>query len=401
MSTATRDEKPGLKDRLTARLESARARFAVLDHGITAFQHYSNVQGNVLAGAVTYFGFLSFFPILALAFAVVGWVAGAVPEAEDTLLESLRQVLPGLVGEEESNAPIKVSTFTEAAGAATAFGLVGLLYSGLGWLSGLREALQALFAVPPGDKRNLVVGKAYDLVTLLVLGAVLMVSVGLSTAVTSSLETVLGWIRLDDVPGIGLLVGGVAILLGLGASVVLFFAMFRLLPNPDLPNRALARGALFGALGFEVLKLLAGFLISSATQNPAFALLGVSLVILVWINYFSRVALLAAAWAATSKEGRPVLAGREVAEVERIVAGEPQVPAAVGAFRDASTDEGAAAPWPADLPAEDRDSRSLAPTEHAAAERSRARTAMAKGAAGGAAVTAAVMAVLGRRRDDG
>lgn len=400
MSERKDDERPGLVDRLKARLAAARERYAVLDHAITAYQHYTSVQGNVLAGAVTYFGFLSFFPVLALAFAVVGYVAGAVPNAEDTLVEALQEVLPGLVGPDGSDAVIKISTFTDAAGTATVFGVVGLLYSGLGWLSGLREALQAIFAVPPGAKRNFVLGKAFDLITLLVLGIVLFVSVGLSTAVSGFLDALLGWVNLEDAPGIGLLVSGVAILLGIGASTLLFFFMFRLLPNPDLPTRALFRGALFGAIGFEILKLLAGFLISSATQNPAAALLGTALILLVWINYFSRIALLAAAWAATSKEGKPVLARREVAEVERIVAGEPQVPAAVGAFRDASTEEGGAAPWPSDMPTDDRNSRALAPAEHAAAERSRTRSAMAKGAAAGAAVGAAVTAVLGRRRGE-
>ena len=86
----------------------------------------NTVQGNVLAGAVTYFGFLSFFPVLSLGFAAVGYLALAYPNAEADLLIALQEVLPGLVGSEGSDAPIKVSTFSDAAGAATAFGLIGL-----------------------------------------------------------------------------------------------------------------------------------------------------------------------------------------------------------------------------------------------------------------------------------
>ncbi|MBA2638483.1 MAG: YihY/virulence factor BrkB family protein [Nocardioidaceae bacterium] len=391
------EHRPGLKDRLTARFETARARYPMLDHAVSTFQHYSNVQGSVLAGAVTYFGFLSFFPVLALAFAAIGYVALAYPGAEDALLTALQQVLPGLVGDESSSAPIKISTFTDSAATASVFGAIGLLYSGLGWLSGLREALQAVFAVPPGDKRNLVVGKGIDLVTLIVIGTVLLVSVGLSSAVSGFLGWLLDQLGLADVPGISLLLGAAGVALGIAASTVLFFVMFRLLPQPDLPNRALLRGALFGAIAFEVLKLAAAFLISSATQNPAFALLGVSLVLLVWINYFSRVALLAAAWAAMSVEGRPVVASREVQEVERIVGGEPQVPAAVGTFRAASTADGAAAPWPVGVPTADRNSGVISRTDSAAAERTRARAALAKGAAAGAAATAALLAILRRR----
>jgi membrane protein len=355
------DTKPGLKDRLTARLDAARQRYGLLNHAVEAWQHYGNVQGNVLASAVTYFGYLSFFPVLALGFAVIGFVARGDPEGQDAMLSALQQVLPGLVGDEGSDAPIKISTFTDAAGTATVFGIVGLLYTGLGWLSGLREALQAVFGVPARDTRNFLMGKLYDLLTLLVLGAVLFVSLGTSVAVTASLEKTLEWLHLDGVAGMGLLAWLVAVALGVAATTALFFVMFKLLPDPDLPPMALVKGALFGALGFEVLKALANLLIAWATQNPAFALLGVSLILLLYINYFSRIILLAAAWAAMSAEGKPVLARREVEEVERIIGGDTQVPAAVGTFREASTAEGAAAPWPPDLPTDERNSRGLSP----------------------------------------
>ena len=50
----------------------ARARWPVVDHAVRAWEHYTRVGGSGLAGAVTYYAFLSFFPILALAFFVVG-----------------------------------------------------------------------------------------------------------------------------------------------------------------------------------------------------------------------------------------------------------------------------------------------------------------------------------------
>ena len=393
------DSKPGLKDRLTARFAAARERYGLLNHAVEMWQHYTNVQGNVLAGAVTYFGYLSFFPVLALGFAVIGFVARGNPEGHEAMLSALQQVLPGLVGDEGSDAPIKISTFTEAAGAATVFGLLGLLYSGLGWLSGLREALQAVFGVPAGDTRNLVMGKLFDLLTLVVLGGVLFVSLGTSAAVTASLEQTLEWLHLDGVTGMGLLAWLVAVALGVAATTALFFVMFKLLPNPDLPAMALVKGALFGALGFEVLKALANVLIAATTKNPAFALLGVSLILLLYINYFSRITLLAAAWAAMSAEGKPVLARREIEEVERIVGGGAQVPAAVGTFREASTTEGAAAPWPPGLPADERNSRELTPEPPPGQSTGGERAALAKGAVAGAVVTAVLMGVRGRRRD--
>jgi membrane protein len=95
-----------------------------------------------------------------------------------------------------------------------------------------------------------------------------------------------------------------AVLVGLLASTVLFLALFRLLADPHTPKRSLLRGALLGALGFEILKQLSGLLLSLTKDQPAFQAFGIALILVVWINYFSRVVMYAAAWAHTSPEAR-------------------------------------------------------------------------------------------------
>ena len=57
----------------------------LVDHLVRMQEHYGAVKAGQQAGAVTYFGFLSFFPILALAFFVVGCVAKVYPDARDDL----------------------------------------------------------------------------------------------------------------------------------------------------------------------------------------------------------------------------------------------------------------------------------------------------------------------------
>jgi membrane protein len=61
---------------------------------------------------------------------------------------------------------------------------------------------------------------------------------------------------------------------------------------------------LLGAIAFEVLKQVSGLLISLTQGNPAFQAFGIALVVLVWINYFSKVVLYAASWAHTSAAAR-------------------------------------------------------------------------------------------------
>ena len=286
---------PALKDRLTDTLTRIRERYPFLDHVFRMFKHYGTVKGTVQAGAVTFFAFLSFFPILALGFWAAGIVSVAFPDAEGATVDAIKAVLPGLVG--DGPGELSLQTVQENASTAGIIGLAGVVFAGLGWLSGMRQALLIAFEKPSAEQPNFVVGKAKDLVSLAIIGLVLVLSVSVTGAVSGFSE------QLLDLVGLGLaaepLVKVLGSVLGLLANMALFFALFRILADPDLPPRSLWEGALLGALGFEALKLASSYLIAYVQGKPAFAAFGIALILLVWINYFSRVVMYAAAWAYT------------------------------------------------------------------------------------------------------
>ncbi len=287
-------------DRVHAGIDAVRRRSPLADHLVRTQQHYSAVNASQQAGAVTYFGFLSFFPIMALAFFVVGWIARVYPGAQDDLRQALDDVLPHLIGDGEGQ--LSLTDIQHGATAAGTFGLLGVLYAGLGWLDSLRSALITVFEVTAKERPNFLVGKARDLVTLVFLGVVLMVSVVVSDLVGWLSTDVLDWIGLSL--GLAWLLAALTVVVGLAASSLLFFAMFVLLAEPRTPRRSLWSGALLGAVGFEVLKQLSGLLLHSTRGQPAFQAFGISLILLVWINYFSQVTLYAAAFAHTSPAAR-------------------------------------------------------------------------------------------------
>ncbi len=305
----------GVVDRVKARIHDVRHDHPALDHVLRMQAHYGETKGSQQAGAVTYFGFLSVFPVLALAFFVVGWVAKVFPDAQDTLVTAIGQMFPGIIGKGDSQ--IQLKDIEDAAGTVGLIGLVGVLYSGLGWLSALRDALIAVFELPEREQPSFVKGKLRDLLTLVIIGVVLLVAVAFTGIVSGFSEDLLGWVGLSG--ELGWLVQVLAIVLGLLANAVLFFAMFRLLAAPDLPKRALWSGALLGAVGFEILKQVSGLLIRSTQGQPAFQVFGLALILVVWINYFSRVVLYAAAWAWT----HPLAREQRVVEPAEPVQGPP------------------------------------------------------------------------------
>lgn len=96
-----------LVDRVTRRIDEVRAwgrmrierdriRFPWFDHLIRTVQRYQVQSGDRLAGAITYFAFLSFFPLIALAFALFGYIVTIRPDALATLTEAINKQLPGL-----------------------------------------------------------------------------------------------------------------------------------------------------------------------------------------------------------------------------------------------------------------------------------------------------------------
>jgi membrane protein len=305
-----------LKQKVTDKVDEVRLRRPFVDHVIRMVQHYGAVKGNLQAGAVTYFAFLSFFPILALSFAVIGWVANVYPQAQQNLLDAIDQVLPNLVGEGQGQVPL--SSIQNAAGAAAGIGLVAVLYSGLGWLSSLREALTVVFEETKDEVPGFLTGKLRDLTVMATIGVVLIVSVVVSAVVTSLSDQVLDWVGLGS--GFGWLLQLLGIAVGLLANMVLFFLFFKLLADPALPSRSMWSGALLGAVLFEVLKQASRFLLQATANSPAFQAFGIALILVVWINYFSRVVMYAAAWAYTSPEAREIRDREEAEEAARIAA---------------------------------------------------------------------------------
>src|SRR5687768_242276 len=133
-------------DRIKRRVAEARERRPLLDQVVRTVEHYGAVKGNIQAGAVTYFAFISFFPVLALAFAVIGFVARVYDGAESDLVDAINSVLPGLVGEDEGQ--ISLGDIRDSAPGILSVGIVVVLYSGLGLLSSMRDALIVMFELP-------------------------------------------------------------------------------------------------------------------------------------------------------------------------------------------------------------------------------------------------------------
>ena len=278
----------------TALLANLREKRPALDHLVRAFGRYTADAGDRQAAAVTFFGFLSFFPILALATTVLSYVLG--PDAVDTVVEQVDAYAPGLAEQLELR---DILSADRAAGLAGLLSLLGLLYSGLGWVDALREAVRAIWHhnVQEG---NFLVKKLKDVVILLGLGATLLVSIGISAASGAFSGIALETVGLQDSVVATVVTYVLGIALGLLTSTAIFLFLFWRLPKVQSPFRRVLRGALLAGVLFEVLKRVGALYIERTTENPIYGIFAVVVGLLVWINIVSRMLLVVAAWTVTA-----------------------------------------------------------------------------------------------------
>jgi membrane protein len=275
-------------------IAGAREKAPFLDHLIRAVGRYQADTGDRLAASVTFFGFLSFFPLLAVSVSLLSLVLG--DRAVGTVVATVNDYAPGLA---EQLGLAEILRNNTRAGLTGLLGLLGLLYSGLGWVDALREALRFMWHqnVLAG---NFFVKKAKDVLVLAGLGVTLVVSLAISAAAGAFTEFALSLVGLETSAAATLLVKGLGTVLALATNTGLFLYLFLRLPKVQTPWRRVFKGALLAAVLFEVLKRVGAIYIERTTENPVYGTFAVVVGLLVWINLVSRIMLLCAAWTATA-----------------------------------------------------------------------------------------------------
>jgi membrane protein len=287
----------GEKEKLLPRL---RRKYQWLDHLIRANDSFNEHYGNHYAAAITYFSVLSVIPILMVAFAVVGMVVGGDQAV-------INQITNGINNSVPAGLQSLVKTITDAAiksgSGIGIFGLLIALYSGIGWMANLRDALTAQWGQEK-KQQPLVTTTLKDLLSLLGLALALVVSFALTAAGSGVGRLLLELVGLEDQAWARFLLTAATIVLGLVANTLVFLWVIARLPRERVALRSAVKGAIFAAVGFVILQQVATVYLASVTKSPSAALFGPVIGLLVFANLVSRFLLLVTAWTATARENQ-------------------------------------------------------------------------------------------------
>ena len=270
-----------------ARLDRYQRRRPWLGFPLAVFDKFVEDRGPLLAGLITYYGFLSLFPLLLVLSTTLRLVLHDHPEAADALLGTALARFP-VVGAEVT----AVVHPLEGSALALGGGVLVALYGGLGFTTSVGHAFDQLWAVPVYRRPHPVVARARGTLLLVLLGVGLGVTATLS-ALSVLPDAAFGRAASDGPVALPPLL---AVPLAALVNAGLFVVAFRALTVRPLTVRQVAPGALVAAVAWQALELgvlrYAGEELTGA--DPLYGVFGLVLALLGWI-YLEVVVVLVAA----------------------------------------------------------------------------------------------------------
>ncbi|MER5300535.1 YihY/virulence factor BrkB family protein [Streptomyces lasiicapitis] len=272
-------------------------------HAWHSYERLDGVHWSRLAAAMTFISFIALFPLITVAAAIA---AATLSDSQVKRIENkISEQVPGISDQLDLDALIaNAGTVGLVAGAL-------LLFTGVGWVSSMRECLRAVWELEDPEE-NPFLRKLKDLGVLAGLGGA-----GLASLVASAVaSTAVGWtadrLGVDRDGAGGVLLQITAFAIAVLADFLLLLYVLTLLPGVHPPRRPLVVAALIGAAGFELLKVLLGSYMKGVAAKSMYGAFGVPVALLLWINFTAKLLLFCAAWTATAKES----AGPAPAEAE-------------------------------------------------------------------------------------
>ena len=272
-------------------------------HLLRATERFNDRLGSQFGAAITYFSFLSLIPILMVSFAAVGFVLASNP---DLLAELINRIVNSISDPNLANT-LK-STVNTAIQQRTAVGLSGLLialYSGVSWMGNLREAIRAqsrdVWERNPQDQEKIYRRYIRDFISLTGLVLALIITLSLTSIAGAAQKTIVDALGLGGIDWLRPVMTSITLVISIAANYLLFLWIFWMLPRHKPRKKALLRGTLLAAMGFEVIKFVMTMTLPKLATSPSGAAFGSVIGLMAFFYFFARLTLFVAAWIATAK----------------------------------------------------------------------------------------------------
>lgn len=236
----------------TERLDEFQRRHPWLGFPIAVIYKYADDQGVYLAALITYYGFLSLFPLLMLLVSGVGFLFQHQPELQSAILDSALGQFPVIGRELDDPAGLQGST------SAVVFGAAIALYGSMRAAQAIQHASDVCWAVPRHRRPNPILARLRS--------AVLIGVVGLALLLTTVLSAVAGSARAYDV-GIEMVTAVLLTALAVAGNCAVIVLVMRFATVRSVSVREVLPGALTAAVGWQLLQSFGAAYVARVVKN--------------------------------------------------------------------------------------------------------------------------------------
>jgi membrane protein len=239
------------------------------------YKKFIDDQAGQLAALISYYGFVSIFPLLLVLVTILGFVLQGHPEDQ-------RKILDGTLGQFPILSDSLKLHSLKGSAAALVIGVVGSLLAGLGVMGAAQNAFNRIWSVPFKSRPNFLFIRLRGLGMLAILGTMTVVSTVAAGFVGSSSH------------GAVAVLGGT--LLAFVVNVALFMTAFKLLTAADVDWRTCLPGVLVAAVIWQLLQHLGGFYLDHELKHtqPLYGIFAVVLGLLAWLYIGAQLIIFAA-----------------------------------------------------------------------------------------------------------
>ncbi len=239
------------------------------------YKKFQDDQGAQMAALISYYAFVSLFPLLLVFVTILGFVLQGDPSLQEKILSGTLKEFP-VLSETLEPKSIKGSPI------ALVVGIVGALLAGMGIVNASRTAFDRIWAVPFKHRASFFGSKLKNLAMLAILGTLAIAATVVGGFVGSASH--------------GTVTVCASIVLSLVGNFVLFLLAFRLLTSIAPPWRRLIPGAVTAAIFWQLLQSLGGLYVSHTLKHtkPLYGIFAAVLGLLAWLYLGGQLTILAA-----------------------------------------------------------------------------------------------------------
>ncbi len=253
------------------RFQQRRRRLSFL---AAVLKKFGDDQAGQLAALISYYAFVSLFPLLLVFVTILGFVLQSDPDLRQRIIE-------GTLGQFPLIDQLKLHSLSGST-LALVIGLALSLLAGLGVTNAAQNAFNRIWDVPFKHRPNYLSARLRGVGVLAVLGTLNILATVVAGFVTASTHGPLE------------VIGGV--LIAFAFNLVLFMAAFRLLTAVEIDRRELLPGVIAAAVFWQLLQSLGGLYVGHTLRRtePLYGTFALVLGLLAWLYLGAQLTIFAA-----------------------------------------------------------------------------------------------------------